>query len=136
MQIKIILGLEEVFTVGKDASFDSTSPNNEYAVIFEDNTETGYFYAIDMQRGQAILDALHIYDDARIIDKEINCKIQIAWTEDGMIASLLINKYCHAIFDFKNRAGYCRNGFPMSMGDWAKVNERTLTDRLIEDLFK
>ncbi|MES2774868.1 MAG: DUF2251 domain-containing protein [Bacteroidota bacterium] len=83
-----------------------------------------------------VLDALHVYNDADVIDKDKPSKIQIAWTDDGQIASLLINHYCHAIFDFQNNAGYCRNGFPETNGQWAQIKERTLTDELITEIFK
>ena len=37
-------------------------------------------------------------------------------------------------FDFKTKAGYCRNGFPANNGEWAKVNDRVLTDDLIKKI--
>ena len=43
---KLIIYEELTYTVGDDTFIDSTVDNN-YAVAFEDNTETGYFYAID-----------------------------------------------------------------------------------------
>jgi len=58
------------------------------------------------------------------------------WSHDGLIASLLINNYCHAIFDFEKNAGYCRNGFPVSNTEWTQIKNRTLTDDLIETIFE
>src|SRR5436305_11054969 len=107
----MIVSVEEFHLVGEDAFFDSVAENTPNGVVFQDNSETGYFYALDLKEGQKIIDAVHVYDAASMDDKEINSKIQIAWTQDGMIASLLINDYCHAIFDFQNKSGYCRNGF-------------------------
>ena len=98
--------------------------------------QTGYFYALETKPVQAIVDGLHIYDVANVIDKEKPGKIQLAWSDDGTIASLLINNFCHAIFDFDAKAGYCRNGFPESNRDWIKVNERLLTDELITEIFR
>jgi len=132
----MILALEETFTVGQDAFFDSVSPTTSFGVTFEDDVTTGYFYAVDTASDLEVLDALHIYDVANIVDKDKPCKIQIAWTDDGQIASLLINDYCHAIFDFEEKAGYCRNGFPDNRGVWAQTKERSLTDELIADIFK
>ncbi len=132
----MILDLEETFTVGQDTFFDSISPTTTYGVTFEDDMTTGYFYAVETKPDIEIIDALHIYNVVNVIDKDKPSKIQIFWTIDGLVASLLINNYCHAIFDFKNKAGYCRNGFPDSNKDWTQIKERVLTDDLITTLFK
>jgi len=131
----MILAVEETFTVGQDAFFDSVSQISSFGVTFEDDLTTGYFYAVDTKPELKILDALHIYNVADVSDKHKPCKIQIAWSDDWQIASLLINDYCHAIFDFKANAGYCRNGLPECNSDWCQVNERKLTDKLIDDIF-
>jgi hypothetical protein len=131
----LILGLEDNYLIGTDSFFDSVSPEGQYGVVFEDNTETGYFYAVDMENGQQILDALHIYNVVNVVDKDKPRKIQIAWDGKAMIASLLINNYCHAIFDFQSQSGYCRNGFPDTNSNWSKNRNRFLTDRLIEEIF-
>jgi hypothetical protein len=131
----LIINIEAAFTVGQDSYFDSISPVNNYAVVFEDNQETGYFYAANTEPNLQILDALHIYDVANVIDKEKPCTIQIIWSDDGLIASLLINSYCHAIFDFDKRAGYCRNGFPVISSVWTEDKKRLLTDDLINKIF-
>jgi hypothetical protein len=131
----VILDLDETFTVGQDTFFDSVSQTSSFGVTFEDDLTTGYFYAVDTKPDLQILDALHIYNVADVVDKHKSSKIQIAWSDNGKIASLLINNYCHAIFDFENKMGYCRNGFPESNGKWTKVQERTLTDDLINEIF-
>jgi hypothetical protein len=127
----MILDLEETFIVGEDTFFDSISRSSSYGVVFEDDLTTGYFYAIEKSKKIKILDALHIYNVADVTDKENPGKIQIFWTDDGQFALLLINNYYHAIFDFINKAGYCRNGFPESNGKWVKVKVRNLTYELI-----
>lgn len=132
----MILDLEETFTIGKDTFFASDSINESYAVIFEDDQSTGYFYAVDIKSDSKVLDALHVYNVADVIDKDKPSKIQIAWSDNGQIASLLINNYCHAIFDFETKAGYCRNGFPENKGEWCLISERILTDELIDKIFK
>jgi hypothetical protein len=131
----MIISVEDTFTVGQDTFFDSISPLNSYAVVFEDNTETGYFYAANTQSSLQILDALHIYNVAGFLDKEKPCKIQIVWSDDGLIASLLINNYCHATFDFEKRAGYSRNGFPETINGWPQIKERVLDNKLIDEIF-
>ena len=134
----MILDLEDTFTVGEDTFFGSTSPTSSYGVVFEDDLSTGYFYAIDVSQGQKIMDAVHIYNVANVTDKAKPCIIKIAWTDDGHVASLLINNYCHAIFDFENKEGYCRTAFPDTNGDWAlnadrKITNRKLTDKIITE---
>jgi hypothetical protein len=130
----MILDLEDLFIVGQDTFFDSSSPTSSYGVIFEDELTTGYFYAINRHPELKILDALHIYNVADVTDKHKPCKIQIYWTRNGQFASLLINNYCHAIFDFENKAGYCRNAFPQSNGEWILLKDRQLTDEFISAL--
>jgi hypothetical protein len=133
---KLYIYSEQTFTVGEDTFIDSTAENDQ-AVYFEDNEETGYFYAVDRSAGGVeILDALHIYDVANVVDRQIPSTLKILWTEDESKAFLSINGYYHAVFDFKNRAGYCRNGFPETRRNWAKVKERTLTDELLQALAK
>lgn len=131
----MILDLEDTLNVGTDSFFDSSSAISSFAVIFEDDLRTGYFYAIDRNTDMTILDAVHIYNVEDVIDKDKPSNIQIAWTDDWQMVSLLINNYCHAIFDFKNKAGYCRTAFPESNGEWSgATNSRELTDDLISAL--
>ena len=126
---------DQTFTIGQDTFIDSTAENGN-AVVFEDNEETGYFYAVDRNHNLNILDALHIYNVADVIDKHKPSTIRILWTVDFMKAVLSINNYYQAIFDFKEKAGYCRNGFPNSHSSWTLINERVLTDELINKLSK
>ena len=81
-----------------------------------------------------ILDSLHIYDVASIVDKHISSNIKILWTEDQLKAILSINNYYHAVFDFERRAGYCRNGFPESNSTWTEITDRILTDNLLTNI--
>ena len=121
---------EQIFTVGEDTFIDSTAKNN-MAVIFEDNEETGYFYAVDRTNGLEFLDALHIYNVSDVIDRVKPSTLKILWAEDFNSAILSINNFYHAIFDFQNRAGYCRNAFPNCKSNWCLVSDRLLTDNLI-----
>lgn len=132
---KMNIGLEETFQIGQDAYFTSIAPVTSYVVSFEDDFDQGYFYAVKINDEIVILDALHIYNVIDVIHRDKPCKLQIMWTEDGMTASLLINDYCQAIFDFKNQSGYCRNGFPENVGTWIQKDSRKLTDEMILALF-
>ena len=127
---KIIIYEDQTFIVGQDTFLNSTAENNN-AVIFEDNEGTGYFYAVDRNNNLDILDALHIYNVADVTDKDKPSKVKILWTEDLNKGLLSINDYYHSVFDFQNKAGYCRTGFPSSNSKWALISERLLTDSLI-----
>ena len=132
---KLIIYEELTFNVGEDTFIDSTAENNN-AVVFEDNCETGYFYAVDRSNDLKVLDGLHIYNVAHVTDKDIPSTLKILWTLDQSKAVLSINNHYHAVFDFKNKAGYCRNGFPNANDSWTIIKERKLTDALITELFK
>ena len=129
---------EQAFTAGEDTFIDCMSSENNYAVVFEDDTDTGYFYAVEVEPGtgkQNILDALHIYNIEEVPQEQRAGKIRIFWSTDWQRCALIINDYCHAIFDFKNHGGYCRNEFPPPNSFWTK-GERTLTDDMIAGFFK
>jgi hypothetical protein len=131
----VILDLEETFIVGENTYFSSDA--NSFRVVFEDDLNTGYFYALDNSKSDDnVLDAMHIYNVADVVDKAKPSSLKIAWTDDKTIASLLINNYCHAVFDFKNKASYSRNGFPEPKTNWSTNANRKLTDELIEIIFK
>lgn len=131
----LVVGIEEKFQIGQDAYFTSIAPVTSHVVTFEDDFETGYFYAVTVNEDISILDALHIYNVADVVHRDKLSRLQVMWTEDGTMACLLINDYCQAIFDFSKREGYCRNGFPENKGIWSQNTARTLTDeRLVEIL--
>lgn len=132
---KLIIYEEQIFKVGEDIFLDSTAENKN-AVVFEDNGETGYFYAVDRSNDLKVLDGLHIYNVADVADRHIPSTLKILWIEDESKVFLSINNYYHAVFDFKNKAGYCRNAFPESNSDWTKSNNRKLTDELLQELIQ
>jgi len=130
----ILIYEELTFHVGEDLFIDSVADNN-HAVVFEDDGETGYFYTVDRTSGDLkILDGLHIYNVADVTDKDKPSVLQLLWTEDETKAILSINNYYHAVFDFKRQAGYCRTGFPSTTSDWIKIKDRKLTDDLLNEL--
>ena len=120
------IGAEETIHVGEEITISSNSPVTEFAVVFEDDGETGYFYAVDKSKETLIVDALHIYDVSNVIDKAKPSLMQIVWTEDGFKAGLWINQYPHAVVDFASNRSYCRTNFPnfLSPGeDWASFSK-------------
>ncbi len=56
---------ERQWIPGEDLFVESFSPENSYGVVFEDDGQTAYFYAVEKDKegaGIRILDALHIYE--------------------------------------------------------------------------
>ena len=62
---------EETIRVGEETVVTSDSPAAEYAVVFEDDGETGYLYGVDMAgKDSQILDGLHIYNVSNVVDRD------------------------------------------------------------------
>lgn len=128
---------EQAFTVGEACLVESHASENNYAVVFEDDAETGYFYALETEPGsdaQRVLDAVHIYEVPDILPEHRPGTVALIWSRDWQKCALLINNYCHGIFDFSAHGGYCRNAFPPPNEIWTK-GERILTDELVTRLF-
>src|ERR1051326_4312493 len=99
--------------VGKKEFFAQDSPSGRFGAVFEDNGETGYFYAWEFGRKpNEIVDAVQIYNVANVTDAHRPSELEIIWSSDGSKCVLLINNYPHAVFDFVGRRGYCRTNFP------------------------
>jgi hypothetical protein len=101
---------------GSEAILADNSPVAAHGVVFEDDGETGYFYALDLLPGgeQQIVDAVHIYDVSRLADRHQPSILSVLWSTDGTKSCLVINGQPHAVFDFKSRRGYSRNDYPNS----------------------
>lgn len=127
---------EQEIQVGNPSVIEGASPTPPFVVVFEDDGETGYFYALDMSRKEnPILDALHIYNVASVTDRHLSSKVQIVWSVDDKKAALFINRHPHAVFDFAAQRGYCRTGFPPPAKDgWTKHGHNW--DNSAEELFK
>lgn len=110
----LYLTLEDQLFIGQEKQVGSPSTNHDYlSVVFEDDGETGYFYALDTrQQEMPIVDALHVYNVSAVNEKEIARQLQICWSEDGNFALLLINDYPHAAFDFVKLIAYSHSKFP------------------------
>ena len=111
---------EQLITVGEPVVVHGKSPSTDYCVVFEDDGETGYLYAVDLAKSeQMILDAMHIYNVSDVTDRHKPSAVRLGWSRDGLKAMLTINGYTHAIFDFDAQSGYCRTGFPPSNESWS-----------------
>lgn len=105
--MKGILEIEQEIKVGQEIVIDNASTKNSFAVVFEDDGQTGYFYALDNRRKEnQILDALQIYNVEEVENKSVSSLVKIIWSKDELKSVLLINDYPHAIFDFESKRGY------------------------------
>ena len=80
---------EEEIRVGEPVVIEGESPGHPFVAVFEDDGETGYFYALDTNRADEnqIVDALHIYDVEGVTDRHIPSTIRIVWSTDGRSAA-------------------------------------------------
>ena len=126
----------ESLNVGQDTFVESCPNGVQNAVIFEDNGETGYLYAIERKDAEQleVLDAVHIYNVANVIDKHIPSEVKIYWNSAFDKVALVINDYCHAIMDFRNKIGLCRTAFPHPSQNWPG-EQRKLSDIDVEKFF-
>ena len=167
---------EQGFIRGNDTFIESYSPENRWGVVFEDDGDTAYFYAMEKDpegQGLRVLDALHIYETAEnagkksvakkdavkpaksaksVVKKSATktaksaktavqpavptqpSKLIIVWSRDWEKCALVIDGFCHAIYDFKEQGGYSINEFPPPNSFWTK-GDRKLTDQLIKSIF-
>jgi hypothetical protein len=216
---------EQQWIPGEDLFVESFSSENSYGVVFEDDGQTAYFYAVEKDKegaGLRVLDALHIQetgdeqeededmddedmadgdeadedvadgdgdevdedeadgdgdeadddvahgddddgneedddeaDDGNIADTvdrrrepEINGnvadgkppgglpanKLQIVWSNDWMKCALVIDGFCHALFNFETHGGYNINEFPPPNEFWTQ-GDRKLSDDMMRQLF-
>jgi hypothetical protein len=82
------------FHVGRKDLFKGDSPGGRFSAFFEDHGDTGYFYALDLERADdQILDAVQVYNVANVVDADPPSELSIIWSADGLKCALLINGY-------------------------------------------
>lgn len=153
--------LERQWTPGEDLFAESFSPESPYGVVFEDDGQTAYFYAVEKDKegtGLRVLDALHIREtggespfegtddtrsDSAVVGQDRSAeegsapkpsRLQIVWSKDWMKSALVIDGLCHALFDFIAQGGYNINQFPPPNEFWTQ-GDRKLTMELMQKLF-
>jgi hypothetical protein len=107
--------IEHVLHVGQPVVLRSQAPTGRFGVVFEDDGETGYFYATQLSRWlrrTTVLDALALYNVDAVKDRALPHQLTICWSPDGLHAALLINGFPHAAFDFQSRRAGCMTAFP------------------------
>lgn len=117
----ILVTAQAQLIVGEAMAIKSLAPDGMLAAVFEDDGNTGYFYALDESvEGNPVRDAVHIYNVEDISDVHIPSDVKIGWSEDCLKCVLLINGYPHGVFDFEGKNGYCRSGFPPQVNrEWS-----------------
>lgn len=127
-----------VFTPGSATFYATDSPVSSFSGIFEDDGETGYFYAYDRAApGHArILDACHIYNVASVLERDRPSEVEIIWTADGMKAALLLNGRAHAVADYAARRAYCRTNFPQPVRPWRAEARAPWDDALMAEFYR
>ena len=117
--------MERSFTAGTPTVLESAGPRAPNKVVFEDDGETGYFYALDLSRPEdsQIVDAIGVYNvkTPRAGSKPQGIRLQ--WTADGGKVALFLNGRAEAVFDFDHKRGYARSGSPMpGISPWPRSN--------------
>lgn len=129
----IYIAAEHELNVGRATVAEAPAQEGSFVVVFEDDEDTGYFYALDTSDSDnPIQDALHIYNVADISDREKSSTVKIGWSMDHGKAVLLINDHPYAVFDFAGKQGYCRSGFPPSAGKGWSENGHEWNDEALK----
>lgn len=126
----------QTLRVGRPLVVDADSPAGRYAALFEDDGQTGLFYAIDTDAdANPVQDAVLVYVAADVTDAALDSTLEIGWSDDGRKALLLINDQPHAAFDFERRQGWCLTGLPEAALDkaWSPASRQWSED--VEALF-
>jgi hypothetical protein len=115
---------------GTPNAIESESPSGTSAVVFEDDGEVGFLYAVDRSeqrrtlagnRTYEIVDSLQIYDVKTIQPNPVIA--EFIWSKDGLKVALKLNTKVQAVFDFSARQGWCLTGSPPPSdqpGKWTK----------------
>lgn len=105
----------QTFRVG-DTFLWSQPSGSRYAVVFEDDGETGYLYGLELRDDeQSILDALLLYTVDELSADQV-AVATVVWSDDGERVALWLNGRQEAAFDFVRGRAVCRSNFPPPSG--------------------
>ena len=120
--------------IGEKLVLQVDAPSRRVTVVFEDDGDTGYFYALTPNGSGTLelLDALHIYNaEADLRGTDIS--LELLWSEDSARAGLRVNASLWALFDFAAQTGWSRSNFPPPAGRWRMGGERPAwSDELVK----
>jgi hypothetical protein len=126
---------EANWIAGEDLFIESFAPENAYGVVFEDDGDTAFFYAVEKTADELhILDALHIHENDEEAEPLPPAQLKIIWSKDWLKCALVIDGHVHALFDFEAHGGYNINEFPPPNEFWT-AGDRKLTDEQISRIF-
>ena len=106
---QIVAGeVEAQIQEGRPDVLESRSASEPLMAVFEDDGETGYFYALDLSgtHGQKIADAVQIYSVDAGGQGTLVRVIRIAWSLDGWKAGLLVGLLHDVLFLFAGGGAY------------------------------
>jgi hypothetical protein len=120
---------------GHHVTLESRSPDKPLMAVFEDDGETGYFYAVDLSRehGSKIVDAVQIYVAKEEYGEVEESLVQVMWSPDGCKAALVLDGEAQAAFDFSEQIGCSLSGFPPANEGWKRLRGRSPAE--ISDFF-
>ena len=111
--MKPFLGGTSTVVPGTPLVVESDVPSGERGVVFEDDGNTGYFYARDSRVPETLfVDAMHVYSVKGVVEADVASTLRIIRSPDFSKLALVINDSPHAVFDFADRIGYCIDAFP------------------------
>lgn len=106
--------------------------DEDYGVVFEDDGETGYFYATNAANS-VIFDALQLYNQNSSEMKPMGEEVYIVWNPVKHKVGIFYNNKFQAVFDFSSSRGVCRTGFPATKGT-GSTNEPEWDDSFVDGL--
>jgi hypothetical protein len=116
---------DQVSRIGDKLVMQMDAPSGQVTVVFEDDGDTGYFYALTPNEGGELelLDALHVYN-AEADLRGADIRLEIEWSDDSQLAALRVNASMWALFDFSGETGWSRSNFPPPAGRWRMADAR------------
>ena len=125
--------MTQAFRPGTESWIASDSPSTSFSAVFEDDRETGYFYAYDREnQDHPILDGVLIYEATDALNASRESVAEITWSRDGWKSGLWINGELQAVIDFTRKTTYCRSNFPAPRGAWKAPSREPWHESLVE----
>jgi hypothetical protein len=98
-----------------DAFLSSDSPAVPWTAVFEDEGQSGYFYACDRSQQtqeHSIMDAMLIYNLSSFKEPDREYIASVQWSRDGQQCVLYIDGSAQALINFAAKQSCCRTNFP------------------------
>jgi hypothetical protein len=100
------------FLPGSDLFAATAAPDGRYGAFFDDDGESAYFYALDLDSDDLILDAVRVYDARGRAGRKRHSSLAIVWSPNGRKCALLLDGAPEAAFDFEAQRGFSHNSGP------------------------